>query len=152
MRILIAVLLLSLSQVEAQSSSKPRIVPYFDVVDDGPAFFVECQNSKNDKVSSGAPEWPWNDDNIRMDRKPLTQQNGSMGPGLTTQVEPGQFWRGIIAFRQSTNNYYPAVRFEALVRSTRSVTLIPGKHTIAVQCQGVWSDDFDFYVERETKQ
>jgi hypothetical protein len=151
MRILIAILLLSLSEIQAQSPSKPRIAPYFDVVDDGPAFFVECQNSRNDKVSSGAPEWPWKDDNVRVDGEPLTPQNGFMGPGLTTEVEPGKFWRGIIAFRQSASNYYPAVRFEALVRSTRSVSLTTGKHTISVQCQGVWSDEFDFYVERETK-
>lgn len=144
MKILIAVLLLFSFEVEDQNPSKPRILPYFDVVDDGPAFFVECRNSKNGEVSSGAPDWLWNVENIRVDRKLLSPQGG-----LTTGVKPGQLWRGIIAIRQSTNNNYPAVRFGALVRSAQAVTLATGKHTIAVQCQGVWSDDFDFfYLER----
>jgi hypothetical protein len=47
----------------------------------------------------------------------------------------------------SNLNFFPAVTFGATVRSTRPIALSAGRHTIAVQCAGVWSDDNAFFWE-----
>jgi hypothetical protein len=44
-------LLLSINAV-AQDSSKPRISPFFDRIDEGSAFFVECRNTTGETVSA----------------------------------------------------------------------------------------------------
>jgi hypothetical protein len=75
----------------------------------------------------------------------VAPESFSLGPGLTTDVTPGETWRGILALRQSHSSFYPAVRFGALLREVRVPAIGEGKHTIAVQCGGVWSDDFAFY-------
>jgi hypothetical protein len=36
-----------------------------------------------------------------------------------------------------------------MVRSARALTIMEGKHTLAVQCGEVWSDDFTFYWDGE---
>jgi hypothetical protein len=88
-------------------------------------------------------------------RSPIVRVDGAvvpetfeLGPGLTTDVPPGETWRGILALRQSHSSFGPAVKFGALVRrGRREVAIRGGKHTITVQCGGVWSDDFTFYWE-----
>jgi hypothetical protein len=149
MRILITVLLLALSQLQAQSISKPRITPFFDRIDEGPGFFVECLNTGSAKVSSGSSLWPLAIGSIRVDGT-LIDFGEVIGPGLRTDVEPGQSWRGIIVLRQSQMAFFPAVNFGALVRSALLHPLAAGKHAISVQCQGVWSDEFSFYWEPKT--
>jgi hypothetical protein len=146
MRFLTAVLLLALSQLQAQSISRPRIAPFFDMINDGPAFFVECLNTGNGKISSASSLWPLGTGSIRVDGT-LIDFGNMMGPGLSTDVEPTQSWRGIIVLRQSETGFFPAVNFGALVRSALLHPLAAGKHTISVQCQGVWSDEFAFYWE-----
>jgi len=62
-------------------------------------------------------------------------------------VPAGETWWGILAIRQSSGSFTPAVKFGALVREARDLPVTEGKHTIAVRCGGVWSDDFIFYRE-----
>lgn len=149
MRILNTVLLLALSHLQAQSISKPSITPFFDRIDEGPAFFVECLNTASAKVSSASSLWPLATGSIRVDGTLIDFGNG-IGAGLHTDIEPGQSWRGIIVLRQSRRAFFPAVNFGALVRSALLHPLAAGKHAISVQCQGVWSDEFSFYWEPKT--
>jgi hypothetical protein len=141
-------LLLIGANVMAQDSYKPRISPFFDRIDGGPSFFVECRNTGVEQVSSGADVWAsW----LRIDGTVVPEESGvRIGPGLTTDIGPGQLWRGIIALRQSYHSFAAAAKFGALARSSRVIPLSQGRHTIAVQCAGVWSDDFEFYWESET--
>jgi hypothetical protein len=143
MKSITAVLFLLSSSLFAQVS-KPQITPFFDRVDDdGPAFFIQCRNTSGQILSSGAKVWR---EAIRIDGA-LVPEAFERGPGLTMDVPPGKTWRGILSLRQSHSSYYPAVKFDAMVRSVRDVPLEEGKHTIAVQCGGEWSDDFTFYWE-----
>jgi hypothetical protein len=150
MKLIIAALLLLLgANVMAQDSDKPRISPFFDRIDDGPAFFVECRNTGGEHVSSGADVWA---SALRIDGTTVPEESGvRIVPGLTTDVGPGQLWRGIIALRQSSHSFFPAVKFGALLRSARVIPLSQGRHAIAVECTGVWSDDFEFYWESDTQ-
>jgi hypothetical protein len=149
MKLTIATLLLLFgANLVAQDSHKPRISPFFDRIDDGPAFFVECRNTSGEHVSSGAELWA---SALRIDGTIVPESEGRNGPGLTTDVGPEQLWRGIVALRQSYHSFFPAVKFGALVRSARVMPLTQGRHTIAVECAGVWSDDFEFYWESETQ-
>jgi hypothetical protein len=43
--VLMVLLAVFMAQAMAQDSSKPRIAPFFDRIDDGPAFFVDCRNT-----------------------------------------------------------------------------------------------------------
>jgi len=138
-------LLLFGANLIAQDSSKPRISAFFDRVDDGPAFFVECRNTTGENVSSGAGIWA---SSLRIDGT-IVPDESHTGPGLTTDVRPGQLWHGIIAFRQSYHSFFPAVKFGASVRRARVLPLSQGRHTIAVQCAGVWSEEVEFYWESE---
>jgi hypothetical protein len=148
MKLTMATLVLLLgANVVAQVSDKPRISPFFDRIDEGPAFFVECRNTGGEHISSGANVWA---SSLRIDGTTVPESGLQLGPGLTTDVGPGQLWRGIVALRQSYNPLFPAVKFGALVRIARVVPLSQGRHKIAVECTGMWSDDFEFYWETET--
>ena len=148
MKSLAATLLLLFSlNVVAQDSSKPKISPFFDRVDDGPAFFVDCRNASGRTLSSGAAIWTRS---VRIDGK-LVPDDGHALQGLTMEVPPGEFWRGIIVFPQSQRPFLSGPTFGALSRRDRPVPLSEGKHTIAVQCGGEWSDEISFYWETETR-
>jgi hypothetical protein len=41
----------------AQQPSEPQISPFFDLLDDGPEFFVESRNTSRQTLSSGAITW-----------------------------------------------------------------------------------------------
>jgi hypothetical protein len=142
----IAVLVLFVGSLFAQDPSKPQISAFFDRVDDGPAFFLECSNTSGETLSSGDERWT---KAIRIDGAVEPEPSSPIGPGLTMKVAPGETWRGILALRQSERSYFPAVKFGAMVRSARVLTITEGKHTIAVQCGEVWSDDFTFYWDGE---
>jgi hypothetical protein len=148
MRLLIPLLLLTM-QSFAQAPVKTTIEPFFDRIDDGPTFYLECQNTNASSVSSGASEWPGlGTGSVRLDGHVLDLGNRS-GPGLTMQIAPGEVWKGIFALRQSQNNFSPAVKFGAMVRSSTHQNIASGRHSIAVRCNGVWSDDFSFYWEEQ---
>jgi hypothetical protein len=118
-----------------------------DRIDDGPAFFIGCPNTSGETLSSGDERWT---KAIRIDGAVEPEPDFHMPPGLTTKVAPGEIWRGILALRQSKRSYFPAVKFGAMVRSARVLTITEGKHTVAVQCGEVWSNDFTFYWDGET--
>jgi hypothetical protein len=147
MRSIAAILFLFGSCLFAQGPSKPQISPFFDRLDDGPAFFVECLNTSGHTLSSGAIVWR---EALRIDSTVVPEPRWSRLPGLTMDVAPGETWRGILALRQSSRTFTPAVKFGALLREARDLPVTEGKHTIAVQCGGVWSDDFTFYWEGDT--
>jgi hypothetical protein len=140
-------LLLLASTLFAQDSNKPRISAFFDRIDEGPAFFVECRNTSSEDISSGASIWA---SSLRIDGA-IVPEEDYRGPGLTTNVKADQWWRGIIALRQSYYSGFPAPKFGALVRSARVLALSQGKHTIAIECAGVWSEEFAFYWESDTR-
>jgi hypothetical protein len=135
----------------AQTAPSPTISPYFDRIDDGPAFFVICRNNTTNNVSSVSTMWPSSDENIRLDGKPLPPL-GRLAPGLSTEIEPEKEWRGIIVLRQSEQRYYPAAKYGAFIRSARVQSLSEGRHTIAVRCAGTWSDEFSFYWDGEKRR
>jgi hypothetical protein len=130
----------------AQSSAKPRLIPLFSTIADGPAFFVECRNDAGATLSSGARQWA---SSLRLDGEVLKEEGGRIGPGLTVDVEPGQTWRGIVVLRQSNTGDFPEVKFGAMVRTTRMVRLNQGRHTLAIRCGEMWSDDVEFFWENE---
>jgi hypothetical protein len=141
----IAILLLS-ACVFGQQRVKPTIKPYFDRIDDGPTFMLECQNTDKVKISSLDSRWPMIGQNtVRIDETTSPDFTPDWGATLSTDVAPGATWKGIFALRQSSKNYYPAVRFGAITRFAVTHQISPGQHTIAVQCYGVWSDDLTFY-------
>jgi hypothetical protein len=148
MKAVLAVLLaVFMAQAKVEDSSKPTIAPFFDRIDDGPAFFVVCRNTTDQEISSEVSVWMRS---LRLDGTIVSDNSNEFGPGLNTQVAPGESWRGIIALRQSTQSFFPAVKFGALKRYTRVLPLSQGRHTIAIQCAGVWSADFEFYWESGT--
>lgn len=102
-----------------RDSHRPRISAFFNRIDDGPAFLVECRNATGEDVSSSADIWA---SSLRLDGTTVPDQP-HMGPGLTTDVEPGQSWRGIVALRQSYRSFFPNVKFGALVRTQRVLPL-----------------------------
>jgi hypothetical protein len=130
----------------AQGPSKPQISPFFDRLDDGPAFFVECRNTSGQTLSSGTTLQA-----IRIDGATVSEPRFSRAlQGLTMDVAPGETWRGILPLRQSNGSFSPAVKFGALSRDARVLPIREGKHTIAVQRGGAWSDDFTFYWEADS--
>ena len=145
-------LLLLAPQARAQSTGQPQVTAYFDRVDDGPTFFVECRNTTAKALSSSAVDWPgMSPDTIRVDGVVPPQEN-LLGPGLSEEVSPGQSWRGIIALRQSISGYGPPVKFDALKRISLSYPLKAGFHVIAFRCLKTWSSDFSFYWDGERLQ
>jgi hypothetical protein len=145
-------LLISSGVGVAQDPARPEIKPYFSRVDESPAFFVECRNDNGRAISSAATIWPWAPGRLRIDGKLFVETGGVIGPGLSVDIEPGGTWRGIIALRQSRAGFSAPVQFEANVRGGRIVPLASGRHTIAVRCGDVWSEDYAFYWEDESQR
>ena len=87
---LVVLLAVFVAQATAQDSSKPRIAPFFDRIDDGPVFFVDCRNTTDQKISSATPVWIHT---LRLDGTNVPDSESELGPGLTTQIAPGS--RGV---------------------------------------------------------
>jgi hypothetical protein len=141
----------AVAQMDQRGSSAPTVAPLFMSrgVDNGPAFLVECRNTTNAAVSSGSRAWVLTRSAVRVDGGILDEPpGGELGPGLTMDVQPGGIWRGIIELRQSASGQSWAVALGAQTRMPIVVPLNAGRHTIAVRCNGVWSDDASFYWER----
>ena len=139
-------LLLFATLAQSKSDDKPTVSPYFGFVDGGPAFFISCRNNTTTPLNSGLSSWR---SGIRVDGGVVPEPRGEIGPGLTTEVGPGGSWYGILSLPQETRGYFPPVKFGALVRWGRLFPLKNGRHTIAVQCGSVWSDDLEFYWDSE---
>lgn len=139
------------AQIDRRAPATPTVAPLFMSrgVDVGPAFFVECRNTRSAAVSSGAPSWALTDSAIRVDGSILAEPpGGRIGPGLTTDIPPGGIWRGIIELRQSPRGTGWPVASGANARMSVFEPLRSGRHAMAVRCAGVWSDDVMFYWER----
>jgi hypothetical protein len=135
-----------------QAEQRPRIIPFFTRVDEAPAFYVECKNDSGTAVSSSSDRWAWAPGRLRIDGQPYREPGGVIGPGLSTTIEPGGTWRGIIALRQSRDGFSGWPQFGANVRGGRIVQLSAGRHTIAVRCGNVWSEDLVFFWEDESQR
>ena len=148
-RILVIVMMEAVGQV-AEIPSTPTLAPMFmsRSVDRGPAFFAECRNTTDFPVSSGSQVWVLTRSAVRIDGAVLDEPpGGRIGVGLTTNIPPGGMWRGIIELRQSIGGTSWQVVIGANTRMPIVVPLNTGRHTIAVRCSGVWSNDVAFYWE-----
>src|SRR3954451_10806910 len=135
-----------------QVPERPQITPFFSRVDESPAFYVECRNDTGGPVSSAAELWPWAPGRLRVDGEPFVESGGIIGPGLSSTIEPGGIWRGIIALRQSREGFSAPVQFGANVRGGRIVPLPPGRHSISVRCGEKWSEEYVFFWEDESQR
>jgi hypothetical protein len=153
---MIAVLLWALlagpaPQSTAAVGSKPLVSSLFISrdTDVGPAFVVECRNTTGSPVSSGSEVWVVSRSSLKVDGTSLDEPTGGrIGVGLTTEVPRDGIWRGIIELPQSSSRRGSEVALGALVRVPVVVPLAAGRHTIAVRCNGIWSDDLVFYWEK----
>ncbi len=150
--VLVALMFEAVGQVAGiPLDSTPTLAPMFMSrgVDGGPAFLVECRNTTNLAVSSGSQVWVLTRSAVRIDGAVLDEPpGGRIGPGLTTDIQPGGMWRGIVELRQSTGGTSWQVALGANTRMPIVVPLNAGLHTIAVRCSGVWSGDVAFYWEK----
>src|SRR5437868_579429 len=124
----------------------PTVAPLFMSrgVDPAATFFIECLNTTNRPVSSGSTTWPLTRSAVRVDGSVLDEPpGGRIGVGLTMDIQPGEMWRGIIELRQSPGTSW-AVALGAHVRMPIIVPLNKGRHTVAVTCGAIWSDDVPF--------
>ena len=149
--ILWALLVGSAPQLVAAVDSKPLVSPLFMSrdVDRGPAFFVECRNTTGSTVSSGSELWAFTRSSVRVDGASLDEPLGGLtGPGAHDGRSPS----GCVArhYRASPVTRIERER-ERCVGCTREsappCSAGRGRHTIAVRCNGVWSDDIVFYWE-----
>jgi hypothetical protein len=143
MRVLSGVAVLWLVATTANLAPKPRITPFFSRLENGPAFMVECRNTTAQSIMSNAPFW---DMGYRVDGK-SPEPRGRIGPGLGGPVGAGEPWRGILSLRQAPPEDSPATALGAYVRATELEPIRAGRHTIAIRCGGVWSEDAQFYWE-----
>jgi hypothetical protein len=129
---------------------KPAVAPLFMTSEPGrgPAFLVSCLNLTALPHSSASDIWPLKQSALRVDGQVLDDEGGRIGPGLTSEVRPGETWRGIIELWQTPQPISRAVAFGALVRAPFLRPLSAGKHTLAVRCGSEWSDDLVFFVEQ----
>lgn len=141
--------LLLATVTQPRPENRPTLTPYFNSMD-GPAFLIACRNTTATPLNSGLGRWR---QGIRLDGVVVPPPpGGQIGPGLTTDVAAGADWRGILSLPQAAQTYFPPVKFGALVRWARTdLALQDGRHTIAVQCGDVWSEDLEFYWDSEKR-
>ena len=127
----------------------PLVTPWFlsRNVEEGPAFLIECRNTTGAPLDSGSMFWALDDDDFRIDGR-QREPHGRIGPGLVSEIPPEGIWRGIVELSQAEPRNGYAVALGANTRAAFVVPLAPGRHTIAVRCGDVWSEDVAFYWER----
>ena len=110
MRSATLLLLLLMGYAQAKDSERPKVTAYFDRVDDGPAFFVECRNTTGKTLSSSTADWPgiW-PGTVRVDGV-VPPEEMILGPGLSQDVacrSPKLDRRNDIDFQQPRGNNQP---------------------------------------------
>ena len=142
---LACLLLLGLSDVVRAQDPKPRAVPLFSNVEQGPAFMVECTNASAAPV--GAIE-VIQTMALRIDGQMREQTGGIAGSFLGGEpvFGPGARWRMMVGLRQGQAGTSSA-DFGAALRSPWLVPLPAGAHTIEFRCAGSWSEKVEFYWE-----
>jgi hypothetical protein len=144
--LLAAILIVATAPVVLAEPTTPRLSPFFTGFESGPAFMVECLNDTDHDVSSADRRWTRL--TIRLNGTVHGPDPNLMGPGLSMPVPSGSWWRGIYELRQTDGGVSRAVAAGALVRIRDfRFTLPRGRHTLAVQCAGVWSEELVFYLE-----
>jgi hypothetical protein len=129
------------------ASPKPIVAPFFSLEPEplGPAFFIECRNTTGTPLSSASRNWVESRDAVRIDGLTLPESRAVIGPGLSQPILPGGIWRGIVELRPTPGGTSFAVALGANVRMPLIEPLKPGRHVIAVRCQGEWSDGLSFF-------
>ena len=129
-----AIIVLGIVAPSPAQTSKPTIAALFSNDSNGPAFWVECRNSSGHEVSV-AGDWvhAYRIDGIEPSRSGFAW---TAGP---EQVAPGNVWRGAFAFAGVRTNLSGTDATHIV-----STPLAAGRHTLAVECMGVWSEDLPF--------
>jgi hypothetical protein len=129
----------------AQTTTRPGIVAAFTARESAPAFVVECHND-----SASAVPWP-TIRRIRLDGKNRELVGGVVGslvgtPGERFEVEPGAIHRVLFVLSAGTESTSssPGQGLGARVRQGWILPITPGKHRLAVECLGQWSDEITF--------
>jgi hypothetical protein len=149
--LLTAILLLSPSP-PAQEITRPGLTPAFTPRESAPAFVVECRNT-----SASAVPWP-TIQTIRLDGSDLelagrivSSQLGT--PGERFEVAPGATHRLLFVLSAGTDKTAssPSQGLDARVRQAWALPLLaPGRHHLAVECLGSWSDEGTFVWSPDT--
>ena len=136
------------AQVEAQDWDKPRAVPLFSNVEQGPAFMVECVNTSARVISviELIQEIA-----LKVDGKLYEPTGGIAGSFLGDEPVfwPAERWRIMLGLRQGLTGTKSA-DFAAVLRTPWLLPLQAGRHTIAFRCVGTWSEELEFYWEDAT--
>jgi len=122
-------------------SLKPQVTPIF-FEQRAAAFLLECRNT------TGASIRPMRTgDMMRLDGQ--IQANGGYGhsgpePPL---IAPGGSWKEVVVLRasRSSTGGNPGLGAIFMSDTTGLVAMTPGRHTVAFQCGGTWSDESAFY-------
>jgi hypothetical protein len=129
----------------AQTSTRPGILPAFTPAESAPAFVVECHNN-----SASAVPWP-TIRTIRLDGNDRDLVGGVLGsligtPGEHFEVAPDAIHRVLFVLSVATESTSssPGRGLGARVRHGWILPLTPGRHRLAVECLGQWSDEIAF--------
>jgi hypothetical protein len=135
----------------AQTSTRPGIIPAFTPRESSPAFVVECHND-----SRSAVPWP-TIRTIRLDGNERELVGGIAGsligtPGERIEVAPGGTHRVlfVLGAGTATTSSSPGQGFGARVRQGWVLPITPGRHRLAVDCLGRWSDEIAFVWSPDT--
>ena len=126
----------------AQTTTRPGIIPAFTPRESAPAFVVECYNNSASPVPSPTVR------TIRLDGEYRELAGGTTGsllgtPGERFEVEPSAVHGVLFVLSPGTEitSSSPGQGLGARVRQGWIVPLTPGKHRLAVECLGQWSDE-----------
>src|SRR4051812_14236989 len=129
----------------SQTTSRPGLVPAFTPRESGPAFVVECHNN-----SASAVPFP-TIRSIRLDGSPRELTGGIVGsiiggPGERLEVAPGASHGVLFILVQDTGGVSssPGRGLGARVRQGWRLPIDSGRHRLAVECLGEWSDEITF--------
>lgn len=126
---------IAMSGMATQVVPKPTIAALFSNDSSGPAFWIECSNSSGQSMRR-VGRWV---QSYRLDgvEPPPSGSGGSGGPET---IAPGDVWHGAFLFSNTKTKSEGAD-----AAHTVSAVVTRGRHTIAVQCMGAWSDDISFF-------
>jgi hypothetical protein len=141
----LAIVVLTATPLLGQTLTRHEILPAFTPRESSPAFVVGCRNN-----SASAVPWPtirW----IRLDGNERELSGGIVGsligtPGERFEVAPGAVHWVLFVLSSVTegSSTSPGRGLDARVRQAWVVPVAPGRHRLAVECLGQWSDEITF--------